>query len=86
MQVLKKATAAAQTIRSRRHETICVGEGCRFYWVDADELAARKQARRDEDARRLREGEVTREELSRENSFIDVSIAKPRWDLASKNM
>lgn len=59
MQVLKEATAAAQKIRSRRRETICIGEGCRFYWVDADELAAMKQTRRDEDARRLREGEVT---------------------------
>jgi DNA-binding phage protein len=36
--------------------------------------AAEKQRSRDEDARRLRQGEVTPEQLRVENSFFDVSL------------
>ena len=36
--------------------------------------AEEKQASRDEDARRLREGEVTAEELRRQNSFFNPDL------------
>jgi len=44
---------------------------------DPRERAAEKQASRDEDARRLAAGEVTREQLSRENSPFAALIRGP---------
>lgn len=38
--------------------------------LDSRKRAAAKQASRDEDARRLAAGEITKEELRAENSFI----------------
>jgi len=43
---------------------------------DPKKRAAEKQASRDEDARRLAAGEVTQEELRRENSFIPLELIK----------
>jgi hypothetical protein len=48
----------------------------RRYTYDPAERAAEKQASRDEDARRLAAGEVTREQLARENSPFAGLIGK----------
>lgn len=46
------------------------------YTFDPEERAREKQASRDEDDRRVAAGEITREELSRENSPFAAVIGK----------
>lgn len=41
---------------------------------------AQKQASRDEDARRLAAGEVTRSQLQAENAFLPAEHARIDWD------
>lgn len=59
------------------------GEVKCFETYDPAERAREKQASRDEDQRRLDAGEVTREELRRENSMfagVSVTIGRPERD------
>jgi hypothetical protein len=53
---------------------------------DPAERAREKQASRDADWAALERGEISREELSRRNGILDISFAKPCWDLAPKSM
>ena len=44
------------------------------FYFDVEERRAEKQRSRDEDARRLAAGEVTREELARENGLFSSPV------------
>jgi hypothetical protein len=48
-------------------------------YIDPEERRREKQASRDEDARRLAAGEVTPEQLNRENSFFAGLSLEPVW-------
>ena len=51
---------------------------------DPIERAAEKQASRDDDARRLAAGEVTREELARENGALSGVATRIAWERAGR--
>lgn len=57
---------------------------CKVRYYDPSERASEKQRSRDEDARRLASGEVTQEELRRENGIFYGLKVRARIDLCRK--